>query len=77
MTITPWPSRCGVTVRRGRLRLEVFEHGGCTRLISDAAALTGYRGTHYARVPRGDYATMAQAALTSWDTERDTWTECE
>ena len=76
MTITVWPNGLGCDVRSGRLCIEVWEHGGCRRLVSDDS-LTGWAGTHYTRFERGSLEEMAQAALESWWNRRHEWLECE
>lgn len=76
MKITPWPSRMGANVKCGRLRLEVWEHGGVTRVVPDDS-ICGFRGTHYNRVPEAGLLVMAAAAVESWRNDRNSWKECE
>lgn len=76
MQVKLWPNRLGADVTSGRLRIEVWEHGGCRRLVADDS-ITGFSGTHYNRVPRGTFEEMAAAAVESWNTRRHEWKECE
>ena len=77
ITVRIWPSKMGCDVRCRGLHLEVWEHGGVRRLVPDAGAPTGHVGTHYARVDRADFETMARAAVALWREARGSWSPCE
>lgn len=76
MTITKWGGKCGVTVKSGRLHLEVWDHGGVTRCVHDES-LCGYRGTHHTKVEKGKFEEMAQRAVDKWKNNRTAWEPCE
>ena len=75
MRVTLWPNNLGADVQCGRLRLELWEHGGVRRLLPDNS-VTGYYGTHWTDVPRGTFEDMAAAAVESWKHNRKAWKEC-
>lgn len=76
MTIQNWPNGLGAMVNTGRLHIEIWEHGGVRRCVSDES-LTGYTGTHYAKVARDTIENMAKAAVELWKSNPNAWTECE
>ena len=69
-------SKATASVRVGRLLLEVWHHGGVTRLVADDS-LCGVVGTHHTRVTRGTWVEMAAAAVEAWRTRRGEWSPCE
>ncbi len=76
MTIDVWDSGLGASVRHGRLFMEVWQHGGVSRLVGDDSLTTYYR-THHAKVPRGSWEEMAAAAVKAWNEDRARWQPCE
>lgn len=76
MKIKVWESKMGCDVRQGRLFLEVWCHGGVSRLVKDNTSPTGYFKTHWVDVSRGTWEEMAAAAVESWRTNRQAWQEC-
>ena len=77
MKIRIWPNKLGVDVTQGRLRLEVWHHGGCTRLVPDNS-ITGYRGTHWLKLETmAPLEQLAAAAVDAWKNRRSEWRECE
>lgn len=75
LKIEVWPNGLGCDVRRGRLWIEIWEHGGVSRVVADNTICGGSR-THWSQVERGTFEQMAEAAVESWKTTPGAWQEC-
>lgn len=80
-----WPNGMGADVRIGRLRFEIWGHGGVTKVEIDGS-VCGFSGTHWTKLtpPATDrkltadeFAALGEQAAESWRNRRNEWHECD
>lgn len=76
MKIRMWPNKMGCRVTTGSLAIEVWIHGGLTRIVNDNS-LCGFHGTHWAKIEPARLEEMAAKAISLWKNNPREWQECE